>query len=153
MPTESTSFAGRLHAAREAAGLTQYALAKRSGVSKQALSKLEMGEREPGWETVQRIAAALGLDCSTFNDPAIAASVGGEPPRPRGRPRKDAPPAMPSTPPADDQEAEAASKSDGQVKARQKAAEEMQTRQPGTPQAVHSAEPKRTRGRKGKRST
>jgi transcriptional regulator with XRE-family HTH domain len=85
----STTFAGRLRSLREAAGLSQYALAKRSGLSKQALSRLELGENEPIWTTVQRLAVALAVDCREFVDPSIQPEP--EPPsRPRGRPRKAA---------------------------------------------------------------
>jgi transcriptional regulator with XRE-family HTH domain len=93
MPSRPSTFADRLRACREAAGLSQYALAKRSGVSKQALSRLELGEREPGWSTVQLLAAALGVSCETFTSPVTLPDV--EPAK-RGRPRKapaDTPPA------------------------------------------------------------
>jgi transcriptional regulator with XRE-family HTH domain len=83
-----TSFAARLKALREVAGLSQYALANRSGLSKQALSQLELGRREPTWATVQLLAAALGVSCEKFNDPALRPpEPPAEPPR-RGRPRK-----------------------------------------------------------------
>jgi transcriptional regulator with XRE-family HTH domain len=84
----STAFAQRLRKQREAAGLSQYALAKRSGLSKQALSNLEAGSREPTWQTVQLLAAALGVDCRSFVDPALKPPEA-EPMKPRGRPRKD----------------------------------------------------------------
>src|SRR5689334_636444 len=53
------SFAKRLATLREEAGLSQYELARRSGMSKQALSNLELGNREPTWLTVRRLARAL----------------------------------------------------------------------------------------------
>ena len=59
-------------------------------MTKQALSHLELGTREPTWETVQRVALALGLDCRSFTDPTItlpAEPAEGEKPK-RGRPRK-----------------------------------------------------------------
>jgi transcriptional regulator with XRE-family HTH domain len=83
----SKSFADRLREAREAAGLSQYALAKRSGLSKQAVSNLELGEREPTWQTVQLLAVALGVDCTAFVDPSLQPPAS-EPARPRGRPTK-----------------------------------------------------------------
>jgi transcriptional regulator with XRE-family HTH domain len=64
-------FADLLRQQREAAGLTQYALAKLSGLSRATLSALEMSEREPSWETVQRLAAALDVACEVFKDPGI----------------------------------------------------------------------------------
>ena len=80
-------FANRLHRLREKAGLSQYALAKLSGLSKQALSNLELGQREPNWNTVQRIAAALCISCELFLDPAFSRRTAS--PKPRGRRRKD----------------------------------------------------------------
>jgi len=98
-----SSFADRLRQAREAAGLSQYALAKRSGLSKQALSNLEAGHREPSWMTVQRLAAALEVSCEQFTDtnltlpepepaghpgrPPKAKTEPPQPKRPRGRPK------------------------------------------------------------------
>jgi transcriptional regulator with XRE-family HTH domain len=81
-----SAFARRLQAARRAAGLSMFALGKLSGLTRQALSRLERGEREPTWHTVQLLAGALGVSCEAFLDPAV------RPPReetkPRGRPRK-----------------------------------------------------------------
>lgn len=82
-----TSFADRLRREREAAGLSQYALAKRSGLSKQALSNLEAGNREPTWQTVQLLALALDVSCETFVDPSVKPPAT-PPSAPRGRPRK-----------------------------------------------------------------
>jgi len=65
------SFARQLIALREKAGLTKYELAKRAGLSRQSLSLLEMGEREPTWETVQRLAAVLGVTCEQFTSPTL----------------------------------------------------------------------------------
>src|SRR5262245_58949192 len=96
-------FAVRLNELLAEKGLTQYALAKRSGVSKQTLSRLAAGSPGPTWDTVQRLALALGVDCKAFHDPAIVLpesepvgkrvrprkkEAGGPPKTPRGRPRK-----------------------------------------------------------------
>lgn len=54
-------FAARLRRLLERSGLTAYALAGKAGVSKQTVSKLLRGEQQPSWETVQRLAAALGV--------------------------------------------------------------------------------------------
>jgi transcriptional regulator with XRE-family HTH domain len=88
MPERVSAFADRLRALREGAGLSQYALAKRSGLSKQALSNLELGNREPTWTTVQLLAVALGVNCEEFVDPNVRPPEQ-VPDRPRGRPRKD----------------------------------------------------------------
>jgi transcriptional regulator with XRE-family HTH domain len=60
------AFADKLRALRESAGITQYQLAKRAGLTKQALSRLELGERQPFWATVQALAKALGVSCDAF---------------------------------------------------------------------------------------
>ena len=46
--------------ARTEAGLTQAQLAKRSGVSQQAIAKLEHPDANPTIETLEKVAAALG---------------------------------------------------------------------------------------------
>src|SRR5262245_3253090 len=56
---------------RQAAGMSAYELAKRCGLTRQALSYLETGDREPTWDTVQRLARALGLDYRAFEDPGL----------------------------------------------------------------------------------
>ena len=86
------TFAERLREEREKKGLTVYALAKASGMSKQALGKLEAGQREPAWVTVQVIARALGVSCECFVDdmiemPSKEEATTGK----RGRPRKTPP--------------------------------------------------------------
>jgi transcriptional regulator with XRE-family HTH domain len=95
----TSDFAQRLRGLREKAGLSQYALAGLAGISKQAMNHLEAGRNEPGWETVQRLALALGVTCEAFVDPGLSlpgvepARMGRpkavkKPPKKRGRPRK-----------------------------------------------------------------
>lgn len=60
------SFAARLKSLRETAGLTAYALAKSSGVSKQTLSKLEQGSSLPSWEVACKLADALNCRLDDF---------------------------------------------------------------------------------------
>lgn len=88
MTDQRCYFARRLEELRSNAGLTQYALAKRAGVSKQAISRLEMGVNEPAWETVQLLALALGVDCRVFTDPDVSIPEPPADPPKRGRPRK-----------------------------------------------------------------
>lgn len=61
-----SDFGRRLASLREAAGLTAYALAKRSGVTQSFIGKLERGEKGPSWATVLKLAAALGVGVSAF---------------------------------------------------------------------------------------
>ncbi len=77
------NFAEKLTAARTAAGLSQYALAKRSGVSKQALSDLEKGLSEPKLETASRLARALGITVD-----ALVGNGGQAPPAKKARRKK-----------------------------------------------------------------
>ena len=94
---KSSSFAQKLRALREDKGLSKYALAKQAGLSKQEVSRLELGQREPSWATVQALTAALGVTCEAFAESVAASSS--EPIRPRGRPRKhEAERKPPSTP-------------------------------------------------------
>ena len=60
-------------------------------IGRQAVSHLELGQREPGWQTVQLLALALGVDCNEFRDPAIRLPRPAAP-RPRGRPARARPP-------------------------------------------------------------
>ena len=64
MPKKET-FARRLPRMRKAAGLSKYELAKRTGLSAQAIAKLE-GGAEPSWDTVRRLAYVLGVGVSAF---------------------------------------------------------------------------------------
>lgn len=64
------SFADTLKRLREKSGLSQPALAKKAGLSQQAVSHLEQGKREPALKTAQALAAALGVDCTAFNEAA-----------------------------------------------------------------------------------
>lgn len=60
------TFAEKLRQLREAAGITRYELAKRSGLSKQSVYKIEEGERKPTFESAVKLAEALGVDVSVF---------------------------------------------------------------------------------------
>jgi transcriptional regulator with XRE-family HTH domain len=64
--TTPDTFAALLAALLRRGGLTAYALARRSGVSKQALSKLLSGDSRPSWHTVCRLADALGVSTESF---------------------------------------------------------------------------------------
>lgn len=81
----ATTFAERLKSVREKIGLSQYALAKLAGLSKQAVSNLELGEREPTWATVQALAKALGVDCTAFQADASPAPEAESPSAKKGK--------------------------------------------------------------------
>ena len=63
---DASLFGNRLKELREAAGLTQKALAAIAGVGQSAIAQWEAGIREPGWSKVVAIAQALGVECTAF---------------------------------------------------------------------------------------
>lgn len=98
---ERPTFARRLKALRAQAGLTQAALAERSGVAVSTIRQFEYGLREPTLGTLLKLADGLGVSLDVFAGrgeappaPPVAPSqkLGEKPPagdaKPRGRPRK-----------------------------------------------------------------
>ena len=65
-------FNQRLKSLREAAGLTQDALAKVAGVTVSTVAKLERPGKAPAWETAVKLAEALGVSLDAFKDGADA---------------------------------------------------------------------------------
>jgi transcriptional regulator with XRE-family HTH domain len=63
---QPSSFAARLRQLRKRTGISAYRLAKMSGLSPQAVNRLEAGEREPTWNTVQRLADVLSVSTEDF---------------------------------------------------------------------------------------
>src|SRR2546429_9992213 len=92
-PSADASFGEALRRCRRAAGLTQEALAERSGVSAQAISSLERGtRRNPQRATLGLLADALDLaGAGPAGLPAPA-------PPPAGRPRPRPPRLRPTAP-------------------------------------------------------
>jgi transcriptional regulator with XRE-family HTH domain len=60
-------FAKRLRQLMKGRGLTAYALAKRAGLTRQSVSYLLAGDREPNWTTVRKLARALGVGVEAFD--------------------------------------------------------------------------------------
>ncbi len=58
---EPLTISEQLRAAIRASGLTHYALAKAADVTPDMIDRFVSGERSPRLETVDKIAAALGL--------------------------------------------------------------------------------------------
>jgi putative transcriptional regulator len=75
MPDVDKSFGLRLKELRTAAGLTQPELADKAGIAKSSLANLEQGRYAPTWAIVQKLAAALGVDCMAFATHAAASAV------------------------------------------------------------------------------
>jgi transcriptional regulator with XRE-family HTH domain len=70
---------------REEKGMTREDLARRSGVSRNAIARLELGEREPSVRTLAGLARALGIQPEALGhllisdyDPAYQARVASE---------------------------------------------------------------------------
>ena len=63
--TESIS--DRLRRLRKAAGMSQDNLAERAGLTRVAIYRFEAGTREPAWETLQKLASALGASLGDFD--------------------------------------------------------------------------------------
>lgn len=65
----------RIRELREAAGLTQSALALRVGVSRQAVNQWESGINWPSAQLLPRLAFALGCQVSDLFEPTELAEV------------------------------------------------------------------------------
>jgi transcriptional regulator with XRE-family HTH domain len=57
-------FAMRLKRLREQQGLTQEALAKKAGISRAYLARLEMGRHDPHLSRLRKLAKALGVSAA-----------------------------------------------------------------------------------------
>jgi transcriptional regulator with XRE-family HTH domain len=77
---------------RQGKGWSVYALARRTGLTDQAIHDLEGSDRMPTFDTARRLALALGisLDWIAGQLPPVELPEPG-PQRPRGRPRKAEP--------------------------------------------------------------
>src|SRR5262249_3639436 len=82
-----SAFGTRLRQLREEAGLTQEGLAERAGMHRLGIAKLERGDREPAWATVERLCQALGVRCTKFEGTSTTEPEPQSRPK-RGRPRK-----------------------------------------------------------------
>lgn len=52
----------QIREAREAAGMTQQELAEKTGTARSNISRLEAGRQSPSYETLSKIAQALGKE-------------------------------------------------------------------------------------------
>jgi transcriptional regulator with XRE-family HTH domain len=60
-PTPDPALAATLRRMREERGFSREALAFRAEVTASALARIELGQTAPGWDTVRRVASALGV--------------------------------------------------------------------------------------------
>src|SRR5690242_14290521 len=61
------TFGERLKELRSSAGLTQPQLAERTGLGLPTVKDYEGGRRSPSLENAQKLAAAMGADCTAFD--------------------------------------------------------------------------------------
>ena len=61
-------FGAKLKLLRLKAGWSVYALSKKSGVTQINISQIEKGKRDPAWATAVKLANALGVSMSEFDD-------------------------------------------------------------------------------------
>jgi DNA-binding XRE family transcriptional regulator len=85
---DAKAFGARLRELREGAGLTQKELADRAGLSQNAVSQWEQGNREPLVSNAMTLAEVLGCDIADlFKSPSPGTKPAG-----RGRPPRGGPP-------------------------------------------------------------
>lgn len=58
----------RLAEIRKARGLSQYALAELSGVTRVTIARIETGKMNPTLQTIEKLAAALGVTVGELVD-------------------------------------------------------------------------------------
>jgi transcriptional regulator with XRE-family HTH domain len=61
-------FAEKLRQLRDKAGLSEAKLAEASGVGVHAIHQYGLGRRMPSYTAVVKLARALGVDCTAFQD-------------------------------------------------------------------------------------
>jgi transcriptional regulator with XRE-family HTH domain len=79
---DATRFGPRLRELREDRGWTQQELAEAAGLSRGAVRDFEQSRSVPSWDSVLKLAEALGVRCDVFQEPPTK-----KPPA-KGRPRK-----------------------------------------------------------------
>jgi transcriptional regulator with XRE-family HTH domain len=77
------AFGEKLKEAREKAGLSQTALAEKSGLHRFTVAKYEQGLRQPTFEAVDALARALGVSCEAFRE-----SIAPPAEKPKGKGKK-----------------------------------------------------------------
>jgi transcriptional regulator with XRE-family HTH domain len=113
MPEQT--FGARLKQLREQAGLSQQELATKAGLHRFGVAKLERGEREPTWDTVQKLTQALGVKCAAFEG-----TTSGKPPADAPAPRRGRPPKPAEAKPTAGQQEPAEQPTKGKAKGRKK---------------------------------
>lgn len=65
-----------LRKARRDRGLTLHQVEERTGISYSSISDIELGKRQPTLETLERLAAAYGLELTVTLEPAGSCRLG-----------------------------------------------------------------------------
>jgi len=60
------TFGEKLFQLRTEQGMSQKTLADKAGLAQTAIGHWETGERDPSWESVTKLCAALSVDCTVF---------------------------------------------------------------------------------------
>lgn len=68
--------AATVRSLREGKGVTREALAHEAGITVGSLARIELAQSSPSWDTLRRIAGALGLSISRL---AAAVEAAGQP--------------------------------------------------------------------------
>jgi transcriptional regulator with XRE-family HTH domain len=82
---DGMTFGKRLRKLRTDAELTQEELAAKSGMTRSSIAKFERDEREPLLTTANRLAKALGVDCTAFQDDQAEPKKPAKPKRKKGK--------------------------------------------------------------------
>jgi transcriptional regulator with XRE-family HTH domain len=68
--------------------MSQQDLADASGLSRVYLARLELGEQQPGWESVQKLADALDVSTEAFREGTEAEGAAEPPPARKAAPKR-----------------------------------------------------------------
>lgn len=71
---KNSAFGRRLRELREARGLSLPKLGELTGIAFQTIAKYERGENVPNWQTVEKLADALGVKMDDFRGEPDAAT-------------------------------------------------------------------------------
>jgi transcriptional regulator with XRE-family HTH domain len=76
-PKPDPALASTLRRLREDRDLTREALAFHAGLTTGSLARIELGQSSPGWDTIRRVAKALGVSLVELAKAVEAVEVAG----------------------------------------------------------------------------
>lgn len=77
-PKPDPALASVLRRLREDRGLTREALAFHAGLTTGSLARIELGQSSPGWDTIRKVAKALGVSLVELATAVEAVELAGE---------------------------------------------------------------------------